>query len=454
MEKEITENNFNRLAISIMSKENCSYDEAMAKLSCLKLNLICGEEIKNSLPLQAALLTAVNTSKRAFLGGINIVLPENISCLVPWPNQKTINDIVVKLGGKIISSIDEKHFTLTFGLPANIDNKSLQIICNDWVGGILNGDEKINLESSNNLPLGGIAAGALGVGQAFLRTAGIHISAGDSSIGISLWRPDLDWLDKDAQGVKVKYLPKKYWLLGLGHLGQAFLWNIGLLPYENPAEVTLLLQDYDHIAEANLSAGLLSELKNEGEYKTRLCSRWMEDRGYKTIITERKFDVSTKCNADEPLVALCGFDSATSRVHLEKAGFDLIVEAALGGNLSLFDNIILHTFPNADKSPGNIWGNKNDKEDINSIVLEKFSHLTENGCGVIAQTLASKAISSSFVGAFTGALVIAELLRGLNSGNRYNTIVTSIRDLKHKQAIIHDKKKYSTEMSRNGFLLV
>ncbi|MCC7302472.1 MAG: hypothetical protein IT233_07515 [Bacteroidia bacterium] len=453
MRKEVTENNFNRLAICIMSKHNCSYEEALDTLAGLKLNLVCGEAIRTSIPLQAALLTALNTGKRAFLGGIFVVLPENIKFLLPWSTRNTLNEVVVGLGGEIKEKVVEGCFTLTFGAPANIDDNSLEIVCNAWQGGILSGDLEPQLQENNSIPIGGIAAGALGVGTAFLRVAGVNNSAGDSSVGVSLWRPDIDWLDPQSRGPEVKFLPEKYWLLGLGHLGQAYLWNIAFLPYENPSQVSVLLQDYDRMAHANLSAGLLCEQKHDGQYKTRVCSDWLEDRGFRTIVTERKFDVTTKPNDGEPLVALCGFDSASSRVHLENAGFDLVIEAALGGNLSLFDNIILHTFPDSFKSPNDIWGGAVSQElEVNSLILEKFAHLEKKECGIIAQTLARKAISTSFVGAFAGALVIAELLRGLNGGIRYDTIVVHLRSIEHKQAIIHDKQKYSIEMSRNGFL--
>jgi hypothetical protein len=453
MKDEITENNFNRLAICIMTKHRCSYQEAMDKLCELKLNLVCGSAIGNSIPLQAALLTAVNTGKRAFLGGIFITIPEDVNTLIPWPNSTYLNDIIVELGGQIVQQPVDGVFSLKFGLSASIDENSLEVVCNSWQGGFSNGDSDIRLLESNNIPLGGIAAGALGVGTAFLRLTNIQVSAGDVSTGISLWRPDLGWLDDEANGPEVIFLPEKFWLLGLGHLGQAYLWNIAFLPYPDSSQISVLLQDYDKMSEANLSAGLICEEENDKQYKTRICSNWLEERGFKTIISERKFDESTKCNSSEPLIALCGFDSAVSRLHLEDAGFDLIVEAALGGNLSLFDNIILHTFPNASKSPKVIWGNLNSTDqEINSVVLEKFSHLKENECGIIAQNLASKAISTAFVGALAGALAIAELLRALNGGKRYDLIVAQVRSLQYKNASIHKNESYSSEMARNGFV--
>jgi len=41
---------------------------------------------------------------------------------------------------------------------------------------------------------------------------------------------------------------------------------------------------------------------------------------------------------------------------------------------------------------------------------------------VVAETLASTAISTAFVGTVTASLVLAEVLRGLHGGRRYDTL--------------------------------
>jgi len=443
----------NRLSLGIIEKDNCTPEQALGKLESLSLNLICGDEIFTSLPLQAALLTAVNTGKRAFLGGIQVQMPEKINCLLKWPGKKYLNDIVKELGG-MISAIDTRHFSLTFGLAGLVDNNQMQVVCNNWQAGVLVNGEKLNFNSSGDIPTAGIFAGGLSVFLAFLKMSGINIASCDKSLGISLWRPDLHWLDNNAKGPRITFLPRKYWLLGLGHLGQAYLWNIGLLPYNNPQDVSFVLQDDDIIVEANWSAGLLSELFHNKIYKTRLCSRWLETRGFKTKITERRFDIKVTRIEDEPFVALCGFDSASSRLHLENAGFDLIVEAGLGGNLSTFDIISLHTFPNSSKTPDQLWGDMDEtKLDINEAIYNILKNLDEDEeCGIIPLTISGNSVSASFVGACSGALVIAELLRGLHGGMRYDKVSLQLRNLENLVAVSHAKGIYTLEQSRNGFV--
>ena len=175
----------------------------------------------------------------------------------------------------------------------------------------------------------------------------------------------------------------------------------------------------------------------------------MESRGFNALITERKFDEHTKGINEEPFIALCGFDSAFSRFHLENSGFDLIVESALCGNLATFDNIILHTFPGVSKTPKNIWGDVGEtNQEINRSVLEILKKKDSDICGIIPLSITGKAVSASFVGACSGALVIAEVLRGLNGGMRYEKIVAHLRAIDDVKAKQHSKGKYIIEMSK------
>lgn len=441
---------FNRLTLGLIEKDRLTPEAAIEKLQGLKINLLCGEEVKNSSPLQAALLTSVNTAARAFLGGVFIEMPPDVVCLVPWAEQKTLNAIVQELGGIICKKCDRKIFTLSFGKPASIDENAIQVACNGWQGGVLTEGEVFEPGFSGNIPTAGIFAAGLAVALAFFRSSGIYLAACDKSKGVSLWNPGLHWLDEKANGPSVEALPKKFWVLGLGHLGQAYLWNIGLLPYtkDNPAEI--MLQDYEKVVSGNWSAGLLCN-KEDNDYKTRICSQWLENRSFKTKITERAFDEYTKRVKEEPFLALCGFDNAEARRLLEGAGFDLVIEAGLGDSLQTFDLISLHTFPNASKKAMDIWQQKEGTESpINNIVLEVLNQVHDGeDCGIVPLTIAGKSVSASFVGACTGALVIGEVIRALICGLRFEKIVLQLRNIEH--AVVNEhKQNYTIELAQNG----
>ena len=453
MMQNLSEDNFNRLSISIMEKFNCSYEEALNKLSNMTLRICCGEKIKTSLAFQAALVTAVSTGKRAFLGGVDVVLPNTeIPCLLPIGRGVNLDELIAAYGACTVNNTTNQYsFTLSIDLPSDISNNSLEIICNSWQAGVTHSEFNTQLEENNFLPLGGIAAGSIGVGLAFLLASGIDKRCADLPVGISLWRPDLNWLDDNAVGEEIFALPKQAWILGLGHLGQAYIWNLSMLPFEDSSKVKIVLQDFDEIVEANFSAGVLAEKENIGKKKTRVCSQWLENFGFETAIIEKKFDQYTKVEAEEPYVALCGFDNALARTYLEDAGFDLIIEAGLGSGLSSFDEIIVHTFPNAEKSPKDIWENEvYSKSTLNSVVLERMKDYAQEECGVLPIVLAKKAISSSFVGVLAGAQVVSELVRAANCNTRYEYISTRVRNLKRQKAF--PLNLYSSEIARNGFL--
>lgn len=97
------------------------------------------------------------------------------------------------------------------------------------------------------------------------------------------------WRHKEAAGPVIERLPSSLWLIGLGNLGQAYLWTLSLLPYEKPEDVKLVLQDFDVLAESNTSTSLLTRGELVGTRKTRAMAAWAEARGFEAAIVERPF---------------------------------------------------------------------------------------------------------------------------------------------------------------------
>lgn len=447
-ETDITVDSLHRLAKAIMLKHAVGYTEALAILNTFRLNLICNEQVARSSALQAALLTAVNAGKRAFHGGVFVSMPREMPCLLNWPGTKTLNEIVRSLGGDFVG-LSHSPFTQTlyFGGVSDPVEHGLAVVCSGWRGGVAPVELACELPPSHDFGLGGIAAGALGVTRGFLRVSGLSIRPVEISQGISLWRPDLQWTTAGAEGPELEFLPNKLWILGLGHLGQAYLWSLGLLPYSRPDETHFLLQDFDRAVKGNQASGLLCEGHNVGKRKARICADWLEQRGFQTTITERAFDSHTKRTGEEPFVACCGFDSAEPRRILETAGFDLVVECALGSDTARFDRIILHTFPEASRKPEEIWESVPDLP-LEPNIVEAFKR--DGDCGIIAETLARKSVASSFVGAFAGTLVIGEILRALHGGVRCELVQMHLR-YNERVGVILKPENYLSRIARNGY---
>jgi len=429
-----TVDNLNRLAKAVMQRHRVGYAEALAVLERFRLHLVCPAAAADRPQYQAALVTAVNVGKRAFLGGITVQLPLNSICVLPGWRGCPLAEVVRGLGGQVVAERSHADRTIWFGGAPEASDGDLVLIADGWRGGFVPAGHVTLLPEANDFVLGGIFAAGLVVARAFADVAGLAVGCCDEPFGLSLWRPDLSWTDEAAQGPAITRLPEKLWLLGLGHLGQAYLWVLGLLPYAPESGAKLFLHDYDEITLGNWSAGMLCEPELKGTLKTRVCAAWAERRGFKTRLIERPFDADTHVGEDEPRIALCGFDSAIGRRALEAAGFDLVIECGLGSSLDLFDRLVLHTFPDATRRPQEIW-----------------PEVAEGECGVLVDNLARKPISASFVGVAAGALVVAELLRGLHGGQRFELLLLHLRSNRSLRAVLKPEH-YQRRHAANGNL--
>ena len=320
-------------------------DEAQEIVAGYVLQIDVGIGISESETRQAMLLTAVNAAVRAFLGGVRVRLQENGRMGVAWADGMDMATAVETYGGEIVETLDRDHPTLVIGdvKEQPVGSLVLHTTWEGWSGGGVE-ETKDRLAESLEFPLAGMLAASLGVSEAFQNLRGNAV-AGRRSIGLSLWEPRCDWRDKRAYGEPCLYLPKRLWLIGLGHLGQAYAWALSFLPYVDRSAVDLLLQDFDSIVKANRSTGMLSDDSLVGHKKARAIAGRLEVLGFNTTITERHFDSATRRSVNEPSVALVGVDNPAPRRLLEKAGFDLIVDAGLGGGPRNYLDILMHSFP-------------------------------------------------------------------------------------------------------------
>jgi hypothetical protein len=159
----------------------------------------------------------------------------------------------------------------------------------------------------------------------------------------------------------------------------------------------------------------------------------------------------TKRDGEEPYISLCGFDNLMSRSMLEGVGFDLVVECGLGGDTENFDDILLHTFPDASQKARAIWGEAvlGQRSYRRGSLAKAFGDLKD--CGILLETLEGKAISSSFVGAYAGALVIGELLRGLHGGVRCELIKAHLRS-NDAPGVVVLNEVYQNRFARSGYV--
>ncbi len=410
-----------------------SHEAAMTLLKQFGLTICVGAEIARSAHHQVALLTLINTARRTLLGGIEVSGLPDCASLTRLAPDRSLIEAVRELGGVPVSGIRAGWPAALIG---DVDAISAAAPCwrvtwEGWRGGVVPARAGRRLAESDAITLSPALAAAACAAEAFSYHAGDHPMAGRRAAGLSLWHPERDWLVGDPDEPALAYLPSRLWLIGLGNLGQAFAWLIAALPYEDPTQVQLVLQDFDRIAPSNDSTSLLSFNADIGRMKSRAVGEWLEARGFETFLEERRFGSWTQRSDDEPGAALCGLDNALARAALDDAGFDLVIEAGLGAGPQAFRSISMHTFP-ASRSPAEIWSRQVSLAADNYEGQPAYRALKEAGmdpCG-LAQ-LASRTVGVPFVGLIAGCLVISELLRRLNGGVALEFISGSVASLEH-----------------------
>lgn len=89
-------------------------------------------------------------------------------------------------------------------------------------------------------------------------------------------------------------MPDALWLVGLGNLGQAYVWALSLLPYADPGKLRLVLQEQDVVNPENWGTSVLVRGRNYGALESRLVEDWAVARGFDVSRIDRWLDGATR----------------------------------------------------------------------------------------------------------------------------------------------------------------
>jgi hypothetical protein len=407
-----------RLAkMALDAGEANSPEAAVALFKQYRIRISLGRGWAASLAGQACMLTALNTSVRAFLGGVEVQGDLDQKLSVPLFEGRRARDVIEELGGHTCTDAGARLPTLVIGeTPAEpADGFRLQLGWNGWCAWAAPAQRAGEVTAARDNPLAGVAAAALGVSEAFLFVRGDLLEAGNRTVGLSLWNPLAigDW--RDHGGPDLQYLPKALWLIGLGHLGQAYAWTLSMLPYPAASRPHLVLQDFDKAAKSNLSTCMLLGPTDIGKRKVRLVAERLEQAGFSTDLVERRFSANHRVLSDEPTVGLMGVDNISARRCIDTAGFDLVVEAGLGSGYRDFRNIRTHTFP-GPRTASQVWPAEAGAQAAAEL-NETYKRLAQERGDLCGMTmLASRAVATPFVGSLAATLALAEVMRPLHGG--------------------------------------
>jgi hypothetical protein len=388
-----------RIAKLLVDSEGISFADAESRLCAMTLEIKFGPHA-NSPAGHAAVLTALAVGRRTFVGGVRISGDLSHSLQSPLFGCASLGEALAEIGTSPFEGLSAA--TISIGGEAGLG--PIAAWWDGWQAGVRS-RENANRGSSEN-PLAGVAAGAQAIGAAFQALRGRSAVPAD----IHLWHGS----DTPPDFADV-FLPSALWLIGLGNLGQAFLWSLAALPYADGADRSLLLQDFDSVSEENWGTSILVPDDRFGDLKTKLAEAWAEARGFNIRRIDRPLCNDLRVADGEPRLALSGLDKIAPRRLLGDVGFDAIIDVGLGRTASDFDRYRVSIFDNTRKIDAHFAGLVDAAPKADAPDFPAYAQLqSELGrCG--AAEVGNASVAVPYVSAIAGAIAIARSI-AISSG--------------------------------------
>jgi hypothetical protein len=419
-----------RIRGAFVNSGQCTFAEAEERLAASRLSVFLADEAAGTPAGQAAFLTATATATRAY-GSVDVHGHLHRPLLLPLPlKADTLAGAAVELGAVIADPFPNRA-VLIGPVPDHGAKWSVQAYWNGWVAGVAPGRTSTPLGRGDCI-LAGVAAGALAVGQAFMAEQG-NPRAGRTTQALSLWSPDTTNLTDPGPLQAECYLPLALWFIGLGNLGQAFLWSLSMLPYPEPEKVMLYFQDDDSVKKENWGTSILVRRGRYGPLKTRIAEEWADARKFRVRRIDRRLDQYLRIADREPLLALAGLDRMPPRRLLGLPGFEYVIDAGLGAGAADYRKIRINVF-DSTLDPAQYFDGVEDDTDSRVAELMKLpayqeiARNSEDGrCG--AAMLAEQSVAVPFVSAVSGALVITQAIRIASGKAHHSALTADVGDL-------------------------
>ena len=411
-----------RISKIMIESGRCSCKDAEARLMAATLVIHVDPAYAGTPAAQAATLTAVVTGVRCFLGGVWLTGAVEQPLILPM-RATTLAEAAVRLGARTGIRADAARRTVIIGsAPSGLTGWTVRAWWNNWSTGVRSVGDPSPPGCGRN-SLAGIAAGALAVAQAFLAEQG-DIQAGRSAHTLSLWSPGA----ADDPEPQRFYLPDALWLIGLGNLGQAYLWSLALLPYQKSEDLMLVLQDEDTIRDVNWGTSILVPYHRYGMLKTKMAEDWALERGFRVRRLDRFLDGSTLRYPGDPPIALSGLDRITARKLLGNVGFERVIDCGLGDTAASYRRFRLGVFDPAYTTAQHFDGVEDKSGREQNIRLKAYQEaMAEDpaaACGMAELAGASAAVP--FVSMFVGTLAVAQAIRIASGQPHARSMVGSV----------------------------
>lgn len=410
----------NDRGVQLVMAADAGLDLDAARLRLERATLVLDIDDEAGAAAHALALAAARCALKMFRGGVFLRHGGDGPRLVGFDPPGPLKRVLVQWGVKLTQA-PAHALRLRIGARVAAESADLYAWTDGWTARIAPTPPKETSLAGN--AVSGVLAGAMAVAELFRRAVLDDVLALRAPRALSAWGPG----DAPADAA-ISKLPQALWLLGLGNLGQASAFTLGLLPWRDTGEVSLLLQDGDRVGPENLMVQLLTDHSWIRQKKARALAAWFEARGFVATIEERRYRAGMKPEEGEPRLMLAGVDNLTARRAAAVAGFDLVLDAGLGATGAEAFDLRLHAFPGSI-SVEQAWPDL--QQTAPTALRENLEKLVSQGridmCG--AQTIAGKAVGVPVTALAAAALQIGQLCRALATGRCAEKVDVSLADV-------------------------
>ncbi len=390
-----------------------SYQEAVALFSSFRLRLQVAPGFTSSPGVEAAVLTLLRAGPKTFLGGIELFGPLDEPCTLAWFAGKPLGDVAVECGVNI--SVDPcAHLPTICVGPGTATADGFWIglrVRSDGFGLTPDMSFSSTVESS-------VEAGVAGAGAA-LNQAFQHIYRKAPQAGQREITFNLPFQRRLAA-------PRNQWVIGLGHLGQAYLWTAMLQGRELHPSVVKLTDD-DRVSASSLSTCLLVDAADVGRQKVEAVAVRLEALGVKVQRDPVRLNMDAgPVDSAHPL-CIVAVDNLTLRRSLDRVHGACLLEAGIGDGTDGFTRVQAHAFPGT-RMARDIWTGEDPKAsrvvDISKPAYRSLLEESGDECGTTL--VAGRSVATPFVGAFAGAILARLSVAGEFHEHAWNFDVSSL----------------------------
>lgn len=370
---------------------------------------ICVGDVRDSAQ-QILLYTLVNVAHRCFRGGVFVRGQLETNNAVPVFDQASVEDVCRFLGAVCDRNAPTDSPTVVINDLAVIrGNRTFWPRFGHWWGGVYR--EPPVEPATGGGPLGAVIAAGATVSGLFTFFARGRAPHSVQSQYLCLWGDKADFGHPTEDGPALTFLPNELWLLGLGHLGQAYAWLLSMLPYPDEVHGRVYIQDDQELGPENHATSVLC-FGDGGSLKTDAVKPWLQRSGFSVSRIERRIGPKFRRESADPAIALVGFDNPAPRRWAASAGFDLLVDGGIGAMARSFSRIRVVTLPGPATAVG-LWPDTKTSGHLPK--TPAYNALKSSGvdrCGITQ--IAERAVAAPFVGTLTACATVAQLLRPLH----------------------------------------